>query len=184
MLSFILHHRRTAAWASAAAGLALLGSALAPITEAPATSQPRLVALQHSPSGKIVDRLPGTAPAASRLAVSFVQSDWAMSAAFEPGFAVASAATGNPDARDDVVADKPVRVAAAKAPAPASKPARQSARLHMIPPAIAALPPSRPVSLRAPQSPIEIAAPKEGRRSYASRMIAFVGSLAAMASPL
>lgn len=184
MLSFILHHRRTLIWASAASGLALLGFAVAPIAEAPASSQPRLVALQRSPSGKIVDRLPGTAPAASRLTVSFLQSDWAMSTALEPGFAVASAAAGDPETRGDAVADKPIRVAAAKAPAPASKPARQPAKLHTIPQAIAALPPSRPISLRAPQPPIEIAAPNERRRSYASRMIAFVGSLAAMASPL
>jgi len=184
MLSVILHHRRAATWASAAAGLALLGVAAASIAGAPATPEPSLVALQRSPSGKIIDRMPGPTPAGPRLAVSFLHSDWAMSAALEPGFAVASAATGDLDDRSDAAVETPIRVAAAKAPVPPSKPARQPAKPHTTPATVAALPPPRPISLRTPQPAIEIAASKERRRSYASRMIAFVGSLAALASPL
>jgi hypothetical protein len=184
MLSVIHHRRRAAAWASAAAGLVLIGLAAAPVAEAPATPQPRLIAPQRSPSGKVLDRLPGAAPTASRLAVGAVHSDWAMALTPEPSFTAVSAAANDLDIVDKIIVDKPVRVAVAKAASPAPKPPRPLARPQATAPAIAALPPARPASLHLPRATIEITAPQERRPSVASRMIAFVGSLALLARPL
>ena len=184
MFSAIHHRHRAVAWASAAAGLVLVGVAAAPVAEAPATAQPRAAILQHSPSGKVLDRLPGSAPTASRLAIDAVHSDWAMAPTFEPSFTTVSVAANSLDAIDKVVVDKPVRVAAAKAAPPTPKPTRALAKQHAAAPALAALPPARPASLHVPQATVEIAASQERRPSVASRMIAFVGSLAQLARPL
>ncbi len=183
MLSTSLLHRRAASWAVAATGLALLALAVAPAGEAPPPAQPGRAALELSPSGKVLDRAPGAATAPSRFAVTPPPSDWSRLAMPASGIAPATSAVERSGAIGDPRAGRPVPIAAATAPAPAPHPARLVARAPKASVAIAALPPPRPASFPASRGMAAAASP-ETHPSVASRMLAFVGSLASRVRPL
>jgi hypothetical protein len=95
------------------------------------------------------------------------------------GFASAFAAPA------EIAALRPEPVPEAR-PTTAAPPrtARAPARPQKPTAVAAILPPPRPASLKEPLATIDIAAAPQRRSSVASRMIAFVGSLASLARPL
>lgn len=183
MLSVIHHHRRAAIWVSAASGVVLLGIVATPVAEAPAMPQPGIISVERSPSGKVIDRLPGAPLAAPRFAPSVARSVWPMAAMAASGIPLAFVTKRDLGGIDDTLADKPVRVAAAKGAAPTLKPARSTAS-PKVPVAIAAAPPSRPAALSPPRDIPQVAVSPERHPSVSSRMVAFVGSLAQLVHPL
>lgn len=166
---------RSTALASAIAAVVLLGLFARPAIET--TPPPPAVPMQLSASGKVIDRLPGHATTAPSFAVP---GEHAM-----PGtaFAYAFAATVSSAAAGSGAAHEPAPVQEARAALPA-KTTRAPARPPKAVSVAAALPPARPASLRLAQPATEVAAAPERRASVASRMIAFVGSLASLARPL
>lgn len=172
------HHRLIVLSSSAVAGIAFLGFVAASDGNAPAAPQPLPVAAQLSPSGKIVDRLPGGAPPAPNLAERLAWADW--TGAAMPDLPAVIASTN---------AAEVVMAAATDAPPAAPlvhRPARATARSHkasaaVTPAVVAALPPPRPTSLRLVPDVVEVASAEERRVSIAGRMVAFVGSLASFA---
>lgn len=168
MFTIAHKHRWLTALAAPIIGAVLLGT---PKAEAPTAPEPHLVAAQHSPTGKIIDRLPGGAATTPPFAPQFVRSDWAR--AISPAGAMLLAS----DTAMDVSA---LATAAVSKPATATASARpQKARMIL-----ATLPPKRPASLVLPQDAAEVAAAREKRPSVTSQMIALVGSLAARVNPL
>ncbi len=188
MFALVRHHRRlTVLTLSALAGTALLGLVAASDGNRPALPEPLPLAAQLSPSGKIVDRLPGSVTPAPHLAERLASTGWSDTARPATPAVLASAAVG-----EVVVAEAAVDTAmAATTDAPMAlpvqrKPARATIRPYKAPAAVmpavvAALPPPRPASLRGVPDVVEVASVKERRVSIAGRMVAFVGSLASFA---
>lgn len=170
MFTIAHKHRWLTALAAPIIGAVLLG---APKAEAPTAPEPHLVAAQHSPTGKIIDRLPGGAATTPPFAPQFVRSDWAR--AIPPAGAMLLAS----DTAMDVSA---LATAGVSKPTPAT--ATASARPQKARMILATLPPKRPASLVLPQGAAEVAAAREKRPSVTSQMIALVGSLAARVNPL
>ncbi|MBN9437764.1 hypothetical protein [Bosea sp. (in: a-proteobacteria)] len=170
MFTIAHKHRWLTALAAPIIGAVLLGT---PKAEAPTAPEPHLVAAQHSPTGKIIDRLPGGAPTTPPFAPQFVRSDWAR--AISPAGAMLLVS----DTATDVSA---LATAAVSKPAPAT--ATASARPQQARMILATLPPKRPASLVLPQGAAEVATAREKRPSVTSQMIALVGSLAARVNPL
>lgn len=170
MFTIAHKHRWLTALAAPIIGAVLLGT---PKAEAPTAPEPHLVAAQHSPTGKIIDRLPGGAATTPPFAPQFVRSDWAR--AISPAGAMLPAS----GTAMDVSA---LATAAVSKPTPAT--ATASARPQKTRMILATLPPKRPASLVLPQGAAEVAAAREKRPSVTSQMIALVGSLAARVNPL
>jgi hypothetical protein len=153
-------------------------------TDVPATPQLVPVAMERSASGKIVDRLPGSAPATPRFAEAHTQVQWSMATGAGHDMVLASASRSDSPATGQAEL-KLSSVAATRPRASARKPARVAAAgLRREPSVVAISPPPRPAALRVSQPVIEIAAVQDKRPSAAARMIAFVGSLASLAHPL
>lgn len=186
MFALARHHLRlTALTSSAIAAAALSGFIDLPSRgEAPASPKPLAVAARLSPSGKIADRLPDGGPTAPRFTAQVFPWPTRIAApaanaleipAIVDGLALAEAAS----------VQKPALASDAKPHLPpGSKPARVAAHEVKTPVAIAALPPPRPTSLRAPHNTAEVASVERKHTSVAARMIVFVGSLASLARPL
>ena len=181
------HHRLIVLTSSAVAGIAFLGFVGASDGNAPAAPQPLPVAALLSPSGKIIDRLPGGAPPPPNLAERFARADWTGAGTPDLPAVLVSAS-----AAEVVVAEVAVDgavAAATDAPTPVPlvrRSARAAVRPHkapaaIVPAVVAALPPPRPTSLRVVPDVVEVASTGEKRVSIAGRMVAFVGSLASFA---
>lgn len=155
-------------------------------TDTPATPQPvpTPVAAERSVSGKIVDRLPGSAPVTPRFAEALAQAQWSMATGADLDMALASASWSD-GAGTGQAGYKPMLTAAARSGTPAPKPVHgATARPRREPFVVAISPPARPAALRTPQPAVQVAAVSDKRPSVAARMIAFVGSLASLAHPL
>lgn len=174
------HHCLSILTASAVAGIALLGALEAPDAGTAAVPQPDHVIAQRSTSGKIVDRLPGSAQITPRLAKIVTQAEWSVASASDGEIAFASVIGSDIGGTGQATAE-PVLIAVAS-PAP-EKPVHPATRSRKAAAVIAALPPQRPAALDMPQPVVAVAA-SEKRLSAAARMIAFVGSLTALARPL
>lgn len=170
MFTIAHRHRLLTTLAAPIIGAVLLGT---PKAEAPTAPEPHPVAAQHSPTGKIIDRLPDGAPATPRFTPQFVRSDWAQ--AISPAGAMLLAS----DTAMDV---STLATATVSKPAPAV--ATASARPQKARMVVATLPPRRPSALVVPQGAGEVATAREKRPSVTSQMIALVGSLAARVNPL
>jgi hypothetical protein len=186
MFAITRNHRSSTLSASILARVALslalgrLGS------DAPATPQPipAPVAAERSVSGKIVDRLPGSAPVTPRFAEALAQAQWSMATGADHDMALASISWSDSTGIGQA-GFKPPLTAAARSGTQAPKPVHvAAARLRREPSVVAISPPPRPAVLRAPQPAVEVAAVPDKRPSVTARMIAFVGSLASLAHPL
>lgn len=178
-------HRLTALILSAVALTSLIGFAASFGPEAPASPQPSPATLQLSPSGKIIDRLPNSAPATVHFADPLAGPERAELAALDMHAGLDSSIAGEfIIAKAPAIDDHPLIAKAKAQEARAQKPPRAAARPRRPPVAFAALPPMRPASLHEPQNVSEGATVKERHVSVAGRMIAFVGSLASLARVL
>ncbi|CAH1659169.1 conserved hypothetical protein [Hyphomicrobiales bacterium] len=184
MFSIARHRRRSSTLISSATGIGLFILLGVPAVEAPTAPRPDVPAVQHGPSGKVVDRLPGNAPTAAHFAERLASASWMQTAPFGADIALASASWSDEGTVGASTEPGPVRVAVSKPATPPSKLARGSARPHGAAPVVAALPPSRPASLHLPPAATTVAAATQERPSVTARMIAFVGSLASLARPL
>jgi hypothetical protein len=180
MVAFIGTPHPLTVLASALAGAALLGAFGAAGSDAPIALQPEPAAIQLSVSGKVVDRLPGSAPVAIRFAEAPAFSDWPMAAAPDDTIVLASASGSDIGGTGQAV-PLPVRTASAE---PASSRLVRSGAQRKTALVVAALPPRRPAALDLAQPPAAVAGRPEKRLSVTARMIAFVGSLASLARPL
>jgi len=180
MFAIACNHRSSTLSASVLARVAL-SLALGRLgTDAPATPQPvpAPVAAERSVSGKIVDRLPGSAPTTPRFAEALAQAQWSKATGADHDMALASVSWSD-GAGTGQVGYKPMLTAAARSGKQAPKPIHAAAaRPRREPFVVAISPPSRPAALRTPQPAVQVAAVPDKRPSVAARMIAFVGSLA------
>jgi len=185
MFAFARHSRRSAALASSAAAFVLLaGLAGSPGGGVPAAPPVHTAAAQLSPSGKIVDRFPDSAPASIRFPDRLASSARVAGAPQDRRAGLASFGIGG-FAAVGAAAETPVaHIDAMPAEAAVPKPSRVGPRPQRPPLTVAVLPPRRPASLRGLEDVGAVASAAERHVSATARMIAFVGSLASLVRPL